>query len=146
MQRIRPAVTTIRNEIGLEHALASKKLYTDGVEVIYDYAETEDDPDGMTVVRTKQQHFREIIRDYLKCITYAGDGYASEIHLSLFESTPVVVNPKRNFGLPSLKGSRVRLEDLVDRFQAGDRIGEIAADFEIDPKEVEDVIRVALAA
>ena len=38
LQRIRPAVDVLSSEIGLEHALASKKLYTDGAEVLYDYA------------------------------------------------------------------------------------------------------------
>ena len=38
MQRIRPAVEILRTEIGLEYALASKRLYTDGAEVVYDFA------------------------------------------------------------------------------------------------------------
>jgi hypothetical protein len=30
MQRIRPAIDALYRELGLEHALASKRLYTDG--------------------------------------------------------------------------------------------------------------------
>ena len=37
-----------------------------------------------------------------------------------------------------------RVEDLVDRFRAGDGFAEIAADFDVPSGEVEDVIRVAL--
>jgi uncharacterized protein (DUF433 family) len=37
-----------------------------------------------------------------------------------------------------------RVEDLVDRFQAGDGLGEIADDFGVPHAEGEDVIRVAL--
>ena len=36
------------------------------------------------------------------------------------------------------------MEDLVDRFQAGDGFAEVAADFGVPAEEVEDVIRVAL--
>jgi uncharacterized protein (DUF433 family) len=36
-----------------------------------------------------------------------------------------------------------RVEDLVDRFQAGDSVADIAADFSVPPDEVEDVIRLA---
>ncbi len=39
LQRIRPAVAVLAQTIGLGHALASKALYTDGAEVLYDYAE-----------------------------------------------------------------------------------------------------------
>jgi hypothetical protein len=38
MQRIRPAIDVLARELGLEHALASRRLYTDGAEVLYDYA------------------------------------------------------------------------------------------------------------
>src|SRR5437899_2050433 len=39
MQRIRPAVAILREQIGLEHALASQSLYTDGARILYDFAE-----------------------------------------------------------------------------------------------------------
>lgn len=38
LQRVRPALARLDEEVGLQHALASKRLYTDGVEVLYDYA------------------------------------------------------------------------------------------------------------
>jgi hypothetical protein len=37
LQRIRPAVEILAKEIGVYHALASKSLYTDGAEVLFDY-------------------------------------------------------------------------------------------------------------
>ena len=79
MQRIRPAVEVLSSGIGVEHALASKRLYTDGAEVLYDYAASEHDEElrGLTVVRTGQRQFAEVVRDYLKRITYGDDGWAS---------------------------------------------------------------------
>ena len=47
------------------------------------------------------------------------------------------------FGLPIVAHSGARVEDLVDRFQAGDSVAEIATDFSVPPDEVEDVIRLA---
>jgi len=44
LQRIRPALNHLQRELGLEHALASRRLYTDGAEVLYDYAERQADP------------------------------------------------------------------------------------------------------
>jgi hypothetical protein len=39
MQSIRPAIDALDLELGLSHALASRRLYTDGAEVLYDYAQ-----------------------------------------------------------------------------------------------------------
>ena len=63
MQRIRPAIDALGRELGLEHALASKRLYTDGAEVLYDYARhAGNTPEGeskreLVVVRNNQRVF-----------------------------------------------------------------------------------------
>lgn len=81
MQRIRPAVAKLNIDIGLDHALASKRVYTDGAELIFDYAKTSDDRALLTVVRTGQQHLEDVIRSYLKRITYGEDGWAEQLRL-----------------------------------------------------------------
>lgn len=144
MQRIRPAVTKLHEEFGLEHALASKRVYTDGAEVIFDYAETSDDELMLAVVRTGQRQLTEIIRRYLKRITYGGDGWAARLSLPAYHAAQVVVDPRQAFGQPLVVHGGARVEDLVDRFEAGDGLGEIADDFGVPAAEVEDVIRVAL--
>lgn len=144
MQRIRPAVERLATEMGLEHALASKRLYTDGAEVLYDYAfEQDDDLRDLTVVRTGQKQFTGVVREYLRRITYGADGWVSRLQLPAYEHAQVVVDPRRAFGLPLLVHGGARVEDLVDRFKAGDSVSEIAEDFAVAETEVEDVIRVA---
>jgi uncharacterized protein (DUF433 family) len=147
MQRIRPAVEVLRDELGLEHALASKELYTDGAEVLYRFAEREE-PGllELTVVRTGQKQFSEIVSDYLQRITYGDDGWVRMIELPAYRRATVVVDPARAFGLPLVAHGGARVEDLVDRFVAGDSLSEVAADFGVPLDEVEDVIRVATQA
>jgi CRISPR/Cas system-associated protein Csm6 len=72
LQRIRPAVEVLAKEIGVEHALASKRLYTDGAEVLFDYATKHSEREVMdlVVVRTQQRQFSEIVKGYLKRIHY----------------------------------------------------------------------------
>jgi len=48
MQRVRPAIDVLARELGLEHALASRRLYTDGAEVLYGYARHASDTPGET--------------------------------------------------------------------------------------------------
>ncbi|MDQ6606933.1 MAG: DUF433 domain-containing protein [Actinomycetota bacterium] len=144
MQRIRPAVARLSAEVGLEHALASQRVFTDGAELIYDYAVSSDDEALLTVVRTGQQHFAQVIRDYLRRISYGDDGWAERVRLPAYLSTDVVVDPELAFGQPLVVHGGARVEDLVDRFKAGDDVAEIASDFGVAKAEVEDVIRVAL--
>jgi uncharacterized protein (DUF433 family) len=144
MQRIRPAVAKLSDEIGLDHALASKRVYTDGAELIFDYAKSSDDSALFTVVRTGQEHFEEVIRAYLKRITYGEDGWAEQLRLPAYRAAEVIVDPRSAFGQPLVVHGGARVEDLVDRFQAGDGFAEIARDFGVPAREVEDVIRVAL--
>lgn len=66
LQRIRPALARLEEQFGLRHALAGKRLYTDGAEVLFDYVETGDDPTAaraardLVVVRNDQRVFNEI--------------------------------------------------------------------------------------
>jgi uncharacterized protein (DUF433 family) len=145
LQRIRPAVERLSSTIGIEHALASRRLYTDGAEVLYDYAfeRGEGELGDLVVVRTQQRQFSQVVRDYLKRIHYAGDGWAASVRLATYGTAEVVVDPNVAFGLPLVVHGGARVEDLVDRFRAGDSVAEIADDFRVPAEEVEDVIRVA---
>jgi uncharacterized protein (DUF433 family) len=120
MQRIRPAVARLSAEIGLDHALASRRVYTDGAEVIFDYAKATDDEALLTVVRTGQRHFAEVIKEYLRPITCGDDGWAERVRLPAYSSATVVVDPDQALGQPIVVHGGARVEDLVDRFQAGD--------------------------
>jgi uncharacterized protein (DUF433 family) len=148
LQRIRPAVEALSRTIGLEHALASERLYTDGAEVLFDYANDRDEDDllELVVVRTGQHQFSEVVRDYLKRISYGSDGWATRVRLPSYTQAQVVVDPTIAFGLPLVIHGGARVEDLVDRFVAGDSVADIAYDFDVPPEEVEDVIRVAARA
>jgi uncharacterized protein (DUF433 family) len=148
LQRIRPAVEALSKEIGIEHALASERLYTDGAEVLFDYASKHGEREVMelVVVRTQQRQFSEVVRDYLKRISYGGDGWANSVRLPTYENANVIVDPRVAFGLPLVVQGGARVEDLVDRFQAGDSVADISADFNVPADQVEDVIRVATRA
>ena len=145
LQRIRPAVKVLSQEIGLDHALASRRLYTDGAEVLFDYAteRREDDLLALVAPRTGQYQFTELVRDYLQRISYGDDGWASHVQLPIYGRAGVVVDPHVAFGLPILTDGGARVEDLVDRFLAGDAITDISDDFGVPSGQVEDVIRVA---
>ena len=130
--------------IGLEHALASQRLYTDGAEVLFDYATQRDDRDVLELVapRTGHHQVSELGRDCLQRITYGHDGWAANVRLPS-TAAPVIVDPEVAFGLPIVTAGGARVEDLVDRLLAGDTITDAAEDFAVPVAQVEEVIRVA---
>jgi len=144
MQRIIPALQKLKAEVGVEHALASRSLFSDGAEILFDYSEECDHSlSGLTVVTSGQRVFTDVIRDYLKLISYDQAGWPDVLRLPRFPRIEVVVDPRRSFGQPILQQYGVRVEDLVDRWHAGEATKEIADDFRVPPDVVEDVLRAA---
>lgn len=146
LQRIRPALLRLDQEMGIAHALASRRLYTVGAEVLYDYPDmvAETSVNNLVVVRSGQRVFSDVVRQYLQRITYAVDGWAQTIRLPAYENAVVLVDPERAFGRPLLEHSGARLEDIIDRFAAGDSLADLSRDFAAAEKEIEDVIRAAI--
>ena len=108
MQRIRPALDRLKEEFGLEHVLASKRLYHDGAEVLYDFGQDSDAGEAesvmrLVVVRNRQYVFTDIVQQYLRRIDFASDGYAGLLRLPSYERAQVVV---------------VQAEGLVSRYSS----------------------------
>jgi uncharacterized protein (DUF433 family) len=146
MQRIRPALVQLSREIGIEHALASKDLYTDGAELLYDYSIRYPNVDfedirELVVVRNQQRVFVPIVRDYLQRIVYGSDGYARLIKLPGYDSAEVIADPKRSFGQPIFNSGAATVRDVLERFWAGETIGVLAKEFGVPAPQIEDVLR-----
>jgi len=70
MQHIRRSVAILGEQIGVAHALASKRLCTDGAKVLFDYSEHRGDVElaGLTEVVSRQRVFPEVLLEYLRRI------------------------------------------------------------------------------
>lgn len=145
LQRIRPALAALDKELGLEHALASKRLYTDGAEVLFDYAEHSEDPSAreLVVVRHGQRVFSEIIESYLQRVTFASDGWASRIRLPQYERAEVIADPRFRFGQAAFIHGRATVTDVLERFWAGEDLDTLSEEFGVPKIEIEDAVRVA---
>lgn len=150
LQRVRPALAQLDEQFGVSHALASKRLYTDGAELLFDYAETGADPDAaraareLVVVRNGQQVFNEVVEAYLRRIVFGDDGYARLIQLPAYEVAEVVVDPTRGFGQPIFARGGVRLEDALGMFRAGEPLDVVAEEYGVPREQLEDAVRIAV--
>ncbi|WP_214109627.1 DUF433 domain-containing protein [Acrocarpospora catenulata] len=148
LQRIRPAIDALQRELGLEHALASRRLFTDGAEVLYDYAEHvgDDSARELVVVRNNQRVFAEVVENYLRRVDFAPDGYAQVIALPQYRVAKITVDANHAFGRPRFARGGAKLEDVIDLFQAGEPVDIVAEEYGLTRNEIEDVLRVATRA
>lgn len=149
LQRIRPALMVLTDRIGLDHALASRRLYTDGAEILYEVERDTSDPTlrdavgQLVILRNRQLVYRPLVEQYLQCITWDADGYPGVIALPVYGRAGVVVDPTRAFGQPIFGARAVRVQDVLERFWAGDDVRSIADDYGLAPEVVEEAVRVA---
>ena len=133
----------------MTHALASRRLFTDGAELLYDFGCSRRGTDEgeralqLVVARSGQLVFVDLIRDYLRRISYAEDGYASVISVPAYELADVVADPTRSFGAPIFQRGGARVGDVLERFWAGENLQDVAEEFGVPVEHVEDVVRVA---
>lgn len=142
MQRIRKALEVLANQGELEHALASRQLYSDGANVLYDYATKHDDKQLrlLTVVQTGQRVFHEVIDEYLTRITF-GDQWATELILPVTERRLLRVLPEVAGGDALFVHGGAPLSAVRSRALAGEPLGSIAADFETPAEDIGEALR-----
>lgn len=144
LQHIRRAVAVLEQELGLEHALASERLYMNGAVILFDYAESTDEQlSGLTEVVSRQKVFAPVVEEYLKRITYAGDGWAERVASPTTDRALVVADPHRAFGQPIFVTGAAPVESVLGRWKAGESIVDVAADFGVPASDVEDYLRAA---
>jgi len=150
MQRIRPAIHWLDENIGLPAALASERLKTDGAEILYDFSRQSSlaEPDAasavedLVVVRNQQRVFVPVVRHYLRTVSYQ-QGYVEQIRLPQYQMVEVIVDPRINSGTPTVARRGIRVADIVSRLAAGESAQDLARDYRLDPQEI---ARLATAA
>ena len=138
--QIRSIAKNCQEVLGVERPLASLKFKTGGRDIFVDVGEQ-----LIEVGRHKRQlAWNDVLQPFL-----ANLDYSSEIGFAMRwwphgRSVPIVVDPAFGFGFPVIQGSGVRTEIILERFRAGDLHDQIAADFSLDPVEVERALQFEL--
>jgi hypothetical protein len=118
----------VRTKLGIEHALAARRLYVVGAQLLWEVS-TEDDVDeqvrhtarNLIVLRDGQYVFRQVIEQYLRQITY-DDEYARRLELPRYEVAHIVTDPEVNFGKPYFAHSGTPLAVVRDLLRAGETV------------------------
>ena len=129
----------LTDTIGVEHALASRRLYTDSANILSLLW----DNDPRSVLRNGQSVFRDVLRESLRLITWGEGAYPIRLQLPAYQQTQVFTDPRCAFGQPIFGKTGTKVEDALERFRAGDDLPSIALDYGLDLSDVEDAVRVA---
>jgi len=145
---VRRAVEYLTHEFGSRHPLAEEQFQTDGINLFVERL-------GLLNVSAPGQFaMREILVALLRRIERDERGLA--IRLYPFSRRPtmpptlaesprlVVIDPRVGFGRPVLFGTGVTTLSIAERFDAGESIEALAADYGRRQEEIEEAIRCEL--
>jgi uncharacterized protein (DUF433 family) len=142
LQRIRRALAVLAGQGELHNALASRKLYTDGAEVLYDYAEGVGDGQLrlLTVVRSGQRVFHDIVDAYLQRIHFDHDPWATEIIVPVTRREILRIRPDVASGDALFMNGGAPLSAVTSRFRSGEPVESIADDYEVPVDDIREAL------
>ncbi|HXF37186.1 MAG TPA: hypothetical protein VNO17_08405 [Actinomycetota bacterium] len=141
LQYIRRALAAVEADIGVEHALASRRLYTDGARLLVEHGKDDAGAARLAEAVTRNLVFTGAVESYLRRITFADDGWATRLVLPGTKGDVVQVDPHRASGQPLTIRGGARIVDIIDRFRGGETPDLIARDFEVPVEDVLEIIR-----
>jgi uncharacterized protein (DUF433 family) len=143
MQRIRRALAVLASQGELVHALASRQLYSDGAEVLYDYARHEHDKQLglLTVVASGQRVFHDVIANYLERIDFGDDPWAQALVVPATERELLRIRPGVASGDPLFIEGGAPLSAVRSRWQAGEPVSAIGRDYGVPDRDIEEALR-----
>ncbi|HUZ52829.1 MAG TPA: DUF433 domain-containing protein [Streptosporangiaceae bacterium] len=141
-QGLRDSVAHLRTNLDDEYALATRRLASDGVDLLVDMSQHGEPAEWARAIDS-QGAIREVIEDYLKFVRWGKDRYPERLTLKAYQGADVIIDPRFAFGQPVLERQKVRVEDILDAFWAGEGYVRIAKEFGVRADEVEAVVRSA---
>lgn len=143
LPKVRDALAFLRSTLNCARPLLEKTFQTNGVDLFVDELSQ-----LINVTKEGQLEIRDMLFAHLHRIERDTAGLPIKLfpftRNSLNGGTPVQIDPTIAFGRPSLRGRAVPTAVLADRFKAGERMSELADDFDVPVEMIEDAIRCEL--
>jgi uncharacterized protein (DUF433 family) len=137
---VRKALDYLRRTFKTRRPLAEEQFETDGIDLFVERF-------GAFIGASQhgQLQMREIIRQRLKQVLRDPAGVPQKIVLfparGLTTKGSVVLDPRFSFGRPVLDGYGLRTKIVAERFQAGEKIEDLARDYGVPRDAIENAIR-----
>ena len=142
MQRLRPFISTMREELRVPYPLAHfQPFVTTNRELVFQLQQRTDLPDDLwLVLRGSTGQYRLnplLVGDYLHLVDFAEDGHQEAERISpLGKERAVVIDPRITSGAATVRGIRTAV--LAERERAGAPVEELADEFGLPEADVRD--------
>ena len=142
LRRLRPLIMSLREEFQVLHPLATFQPFVAGRDLVYRLQTELDIPQGLwIVVGSGQLVLTAQAKAFFKRVHFHPPTGAAESFTLVNADAPVVLNPNRAFGIPTIRG--VRAEILSELYEAGepeDFITEIYTDYGITTSDIRTAV------
>lgn len=142
LPKIRAAVTGLRKETGKEHPLAELDIQTDGLDLFIRHVNQ-----IVSASERGQIVIREVVERFLRRVERDAEGvpicFYPFTQDKLVDESPrdVIIDPNIGFGRSVLQGTRIATAIVFERYKAGDSLLDIAKDYELELRPVEEALR-----
>jgi len=133
---MRRAHANAQQELKTTHPFCSRRIETDGKNILLRQAK-EDSDEALLNLVTHQREFSRIVRDLLKELEFSGNDI---VWWPLGKGKQVVIDPRRNFGQPTVAKSGVPAITLARSVKANSSVNVVARWYEVQRDEVRDAV------
>lgn len=143
LPKVRSSVEYLRKKLNAQRPLINQQFHTNGVDLFVEHA-----LQLLNVSRDGQEAMRGDFEQALARIERDNQGapvrlfpYSRTTTSGGIQPKSIVIDPRLSFGRPVLVKAAIPTEIIVDRFRAGDTLKEMAQDYGVDEKEIEEALR-----
>ena len=150
LPKVRIALDYVKRQFHIERPLIDQTFQTDGLDLF-----VERYGDLINASREGQQAMKQIISVYLKRIERDAKGLPIKLYLftrdTESDAAPktdprvIVMNPSVSFGRPVIAGTGIPVSSIYERSRAGAAVADLAHDFSLGPRDIEEAIRCEAA-
>jgi uncharacterized protein (DUF433 family) len=133
---MRRAHTNAQSELRTTHPFCSNRIFTDGRSILLRQAE-EDSDEALVNLATDQKEFSRIVETFRKELEFSGTDI---VWWPLGKWRQIVLDPRRNFGQPTVTKSGVPAATLARSVKANSSQEIVARWYEVHPDEVRDAV------
>jgi uncharacterized protein (DUF433 family) len=142
---LRNALAYAEQKLGISRLLLREELRTEAGNVFLDrYGQLID------LTASGQLAMRLALESHLKRVEWDASKFPRRLYPFLAtvgsNERPIVIDPRIAFGRPVVERKGISTLAIVDRVDAGEAVAEIAADYDLEPAEVEQAIVYERAA
>lgn len=143
LSKVRDSISYLRTQLGTDRPLIDQQFKTNGVDLFVEHASH-----LLNVSKQGQEALRGDFAVALARIERDRSGMPIRLFPFSRSTAPdakqpksIVIDPRLSFGRPVLSDVAVPTEVIVGRFRAGDTLVEMAKDYGVDEKEIEEALR-----